>query len=311
MSVPRPPWVGDAEARIDMMENRKIFALGFFDGVHQGHQALLTECCHLAAEHGCETAAISFEQHPQSLFSDCAPLLINTVSDRKRLLAGYGIQNIHMLPVTAEVMSTHWQDFLGKLLRLGAAGFVCGDDFRFGSRGEGNAQKLADFCARQGLPCVIVPEQTVGGLRVSSTHIRSLLEQGEMEQAVRFLGHPHVLTGRVVSGRKLGRTLGIPTANLLPPEGVVIPRRGVYACKALVDGGQYLAVTNIGSRPTVGGHRVTVEPWLLDFDGDLYGKELTLQFYAFLRPEQKFESLDALKQEIQKNALETRKIFQK
>ena len=119
-----------------------------------------------------------------------------------------------------------------------------------------------------------------------------------------------MLSGEVVSGRKLGRTLGIPTANISIPDGVVQLPFGVYACTALAEGKEYLAVTNIGNRPTVGGHRITVEPWLLDFEGDLYGKALTLSFYRFLRPEQKFPSLDALKEEIEKNAAQTRKIFE-
>ena len=130
-----------------------------------------------------------------------------------------------------------------------------------------------------------------------------------MAQAVRFLGHPHMITGTVVAGRQLGRTIGVPTANIQLPAGVVCPKFGVYACKAVVDGQEHLAVTNIGNRPTVGGHHVTVEPWLLDFEGDLYGKELTLLFYEFLRPEKKFDSLGQLQAEIQKNAQKVRKIF--
>jgi riboflavin kinase/FMN adenylyltransferase len=130
-----------------------------------------------------------------------------------------------------------------------------------------------------------------------------------MEQVTAFLGHPHILTGEVVSGRSLGRTLGTPTANLRIPEGVICPRYGVYACRALVDGKNFAAVTNIGTRPTVSGTHVTVEPWLLDFNGDLYSKELTLQFYKFLRPERKFDSLEELRAEIQKNAAQTRGFF--
>lgn len=288
---------------------KRIYALGFFDGVHRGHQALLTACCNLAAENSLETAAITFENYPQSLFFDNPPPLINTVSDRRRLLCHFGITHVKLLPVTKKVMSTNWRDFLQGLLDCGAAGFVCGDDFHFGSRGEGNAQKLQKFCEEKGLPCVIVPEQTVEGVRVSSTHIRRLLEQGDMEHAAAFLGHPHILTGEVVPGRSLGRTLGTPTANLRLPAGVICPRYGVYACRALVDGQEFPAVTNIGTRPTVSGNHVTVEPWLLDFSGDLYGKELTLQFYKFLRPEQKFDSLEALRSEIRKNADQTRAFF--
>ena len=132
-----------------------------------------------------------------------------------------------------------------------------------------------------------------------------------MAEAVSFLGHPHVIAGTVVEGKQLGRTIGIPTANLLLPEGVVCPRFGVYACKASVDGKEYLAVTNVGVRPTVSGSGITVEPWLLDYEGDLYGKTLTLEFYAFLRPEQKFDSLEALQAEIRKNGAQTRKFFEK
>ena len=288
-----------------------IFALGFFDGVHLGHQALLTACKHLAERKGCNAGAVTFASHPDAVVTGKTPPLINTVEERQRLLTGFGIRDILVLPFDENLRSMLWRDFLEDLIQKGAAGFVCGEDFRFGFRGEGNAEALADFCRERGLLWAVVPEQCQNGARISSSHIRSLLEEGQMEQAVRFLGHPHILTGAVVSGRKLGRTLGIPTANLLIPEGVVQLRHGVYACKAIAEGKEYLAVTNIGSRPTVGGHRVTVEPWLMDFDGDLYGKEITLCFHAFLRPERKFDSLEELKVEIQKNAAQTRKIFEK
>ena len=175
----------------------------------------------------------------------------------------------------------------------------------------GTAQILRTYCQEEHLPCAVIPQQKLDGVTVSSTYIRSLLEAGQMTEAVRFLGHPHVLTGQVVKGRRLGRTIGIPTANLALPEGVVQLRYGVYACKTRIDGKEYLAVTNVGKRPTVNGHHVTVEPWILDFEGDLYGKELTLRFCEFLRAEQKFDSLKALQAEIRKNALQTRKIFEK
>ena len=287
----------------------KIFALGFFDGVHLGHQALLAECVRLAQARGAQSAAITFSQHPQALFVESPPALINTDEDRDRLLRQFGINDIHTLPVTKEVMSTNWQDFLENLVERGAVGFVCGDDFRFGHQGEGNAEKLRAFCESKKLPCVIIPEQLLDGVRISSTHIRQLLEAGDVANAHRFLGHRHILTGTVVAGRQLGRTIGIPTANLQLPEGVVCPRFGVYACHALVDGKQYPAVTNIGTRPTVGGHHVTVEPWILDFSGDLYGKKITLEFAAFLRPETKFDSLEELKAQIRRDAEKTRQLL--
>ncbi len=292
-----------------MKENR-IFALGFFDGVHLGHQALLKACVELAEKMDEETAAITFERHPQSLYSNQTPLLLGTLQDRFRLLMQYGMEHIYEFPVTKEVMSTNWRAFLDELMDYGGVGFVCGDDFRFGYRGEGNPDTLRSYCAEKGLPCIIVPEQTLEGVRISSTHIRGLIEAGDMETAARFLGHPHMLSGEVVSGRQLGRTIGVPTANILIPEGVVVPKLGVYATECLIDGIRYKAVTNIGSRPTVDGHQVRAESWLLDFDGDLYGKRITLQFNKFLRQEQKFADLEELRQQIQLDAAQTREILE-
>ena len=293
------------------MTQKRIFALGFFDGVHLGHQALLKACVELARQLHVETAAITFENHPQSLFSNQIPPLVNTLSDRQRLLRRYGMDHIYAFPVTKEVMSTDWRDFLDRLVESGAVGFVCGDDFRFGSRGEGNGDKLQQYCAENNLPCVIIPEQTMDDTRVSSTYIRRQIEEGDMATAVRFLGHPHYLTGEVISGRHIGRSIGVPTANLTIPEGVVVPKFGVYACRVEIDGITYCAVANVGTRPTVGGHRMTVEPWILDFEGDLYGREITLAFHKFLRPERKFDSLEELRAEIRKNAEETKEFFQK
>ena len=291
--------------------NKTIYALGFFDGVHLGHAALLAACRKLATEYGCKAGVLTFATHPDSLVSGDAPALLNTIEDRQRLLLGYGMNTVWILPFDRQLMTTHWSAFLTQLVEAGAAGFVCGDDFRFGSGGLGTPKKLAAYCSKRGLPYAIVPQQEVNGTRVSSTHIRSLLEDGNMEEAVRFLGHPHILSGEVVHGRQLGRTIGIPTANLLFPEGLLIPKRGVYACLAEIGGTKYAAVTNIGSRPTVDGHQVRAESWILDFEGDLYGKEITLAFYKFLREEKKFPDLDALRTEIQKNGEETRKFFGK
>jgi riboflavin kinase/FMN adenylyltransferase len=288
-----------------MDTTKKVFALGFFDGVHLGHQALLQACCALAQQVNCETAAITFEKHPHSLFAEQVPPLLSTLQDRQRLLTQYGMDHVYAYPVTKEVMGKPWETFLEELLECGAAGFVCGDDFRFGYRGEGTAQRLQEFCAQRRIPCVVVPEQTLNGKRISSTLIRSRIENGDMESATRLLGHAHVLTGTVVHGHQLGRKLGFPTANLLLPENVTVPKFGVYACYAVIDGVRYPAVTNVGTRPTVEGTGITVEPWILDFQGDLYDRQIMLEFYRFLRPEMKFPDLASLQQEILHNAEET------
>ncbi len=265
----------------------------------------------MADELGCKAGVVTFLGHPDRLVSGVKTDLINTPADRSRLLRRYGMDTVIELPFDKKLMKMHYLTFFRMLLaKYGATGLVCGHDFRFGNLGEGNAEKLQAACAEAGIPCVVVPEQKVDGITVSSTHIRQLLEQGDVETAARFLGHPHIFTGTVVPGRHLGRTLGIPTANLVLPKGVLMPQFGVYVCRTDIDGKTYPAVTNVGIRPTVEGWGVTVEPWILGFDGDLYGQSLTLEFYKYLRPERKFPSLADLQAEIQKNAAETEKYFE-
>ena len=293
------------------MNQKKIFALGFFDGVHLGHQALLTACRHLAERNNCKAGVVTFADHPHGLLAEQVPPLINTVRDRQHLILGYGMFSVTVLPFDRQMRNMPWQEFLEMLIQQGAVGFVCGEDFRFGFRGEGSAQILADFCKERNLSWAIVPDQKLDGIRISSTHIRGLLEAGEVARANRFLGHPHTLSGVVTGGKQLGRTIGFPTANLPLPDGVLVPKFGVYACKATVDGKTYPAVTNIGTRPTVNGQGANAECHLLDFSGDLYGKTLTLSFYKFLRPEKKFASLEELQGEIQKNIRQTREYFEK
>lgn len=292
------------------MENKFIYALGFFDGVHLGHRALLDDCLELASAADCKPGAVTFLGHPDTLVFGVTPPLINTAEDRRTLLAGFGMARVVELPFDREMMEMPWQDFLDMLVtQYGAAGFVCGDDFVFGYRGQGNIHRLQEYCRDHGFDCRVVHQVLKDGVVVSSTYIRTLLEAGDVEAAARFLSHPHILSGQVVGGRRIGRTLGIPTANLNLPEGLVTLPHGVYACIAVTENHRYLAVTNIGSRPTVGGHRVTVEPWILDFDADLYGKQLMLEFHKFLRPERKFDSLEELKAQIQSDAAETRRIL--
>ena len=290
------------------MNEKKIYALGFFDGVHLGHQALLEKTRQLAGALGCRCSAVTFDLPPHSVLRQKNPLMITTLQYRLSLLRSFGMDDVLVLNADNETLSTPWRSFLDRL--PDCAGFVCGEDFRFGHRGEGDAPKLQQYAAEQGLCCAIVPQQDLEGERISSTRIRLLLEQGEIEKANQLLGHPYALTGTVQPGHQLGRTLGLPTANLLLPNELLKPAFGVYCCRATVEGKCYSAVTNIGVRPTVSGNGITVESILLDFEGDLYGKELHLDFFHFLRPEKKFNSLPDLQQEIRKNREETRKFFE-
>ena len=211
------------------------------------------------------------------------------------------------------MMRMDWRDFVTEYLvkEHGAAHVVAGHDFHFGYKGEGNPQRLRELCEAQGVGCDIIPKVEMEGITVSSTYIRTLIAQGEMERAMEFLGHPHVLTDRVGHGKKLGSTLGFPTVNLRFPEGVLVPAHGVYATRVWFENGDSRpAVTNIGVRPTVDdGDRVSVEGYILDFSGDLYGQTIRMEFYKKLRGERRFPTLEALREEVMRNAQETREFF--
>ncbi len=294
------------------MNNPNVIALGFFDGVHLGHAALLRQAKERAQTLGYPALAITFAAHPQSLLRGTPVPLLTDCRERERLM----LERCHMdrvipLPFDREMMAMPWEDFLRKILieQLHAAWLVCGEDFRFGYRGMGTAALLADTCHKLGIGCDIIPKLEIDGIPVSSTAIRKLLAEGAAARAGKLLGRPYRLTGMVIHGAALGRTLGFPTANLQADANHVIPKNGVYMTRAITASGNFSAVTNIGCRPTVHGQTRTVETWLLDYEGDLYGEEISLDFYEFLREERKFDNLFALRQEIMENARQTRAYF--
>ena len=297
-----------------MEQQKRVIALGFFDGVHLGHGALLRQVEARARELGAVPCAFTFDQSPAASLTGREVPLLTGVEDRRRLMGElYGIQEVIVAPF-AQMQDMDWRDFVAEYLQKGhhAVHVVAGHDFRFGYKGEGTPQRLAGLCQELGAGCDIIPKVEIGGVTVSSTYIRGLVESGELEEAARFLGHPHVLSGEVVHGNELGRTWGTPTANLRVPDGVIAPGFGVYAARVVLpDGEDRLAVTNVGVRPTVNESRagVTVEPWILDYSGDLYGKTIRLEFYKRLRPERQFAGVDELRAAILKNADETREYF--
>ena len=296
-----------------MDKQRRVIALGFFDGVHLGHGALLRRVAERSKELDALPCAFTFNQSPAAALTGQVVPLLTGVDDRTQLMRElYGIREVVVAPF--EVMrQMDWQDFVEQYLQkeLGAVHVVAGHDFHFGYRGEGSPQRLADKCARLGLGCYVIPKVELDGVTISSTHIRTLVEAGELEQATRFLGHPHMLSGTVVHGNEIGRTLGSPTANLPVPQGVIAPGFGVYATRVVLPDGARPAVTNVGVRPTVSsaGQAVIVEPWILDYRGDLYGRDIRVEFHARLRPERKFPSLQALRDAIGENAAQTRAYF--
>ena len=297
-----------------MKVEKTVIALGFFDGVHRGHGALLRKAAERAGELNAAPAVFTFDRSPKEFVTGKPVLLINSNDDRRDIIRRvYGIQRVIFAPFDREMMTMPWQDFITELLvkQYGAVHLVAGHDYRFGHKNEGTVERLREKCRELGLGCDIIPKVELEGITVSSTYIRTLLEQGDVDRAALFLGHPHCLSHTVRHGQRLGRTIGIPTVNLAVPAHVLTPERGVYITRAfLPDGRSCPGVTNVGTRPTVTeGDTVSVETYLLGFDGDLYGQTVRLDFYKRLRGEVKFPSLEALRQEILRNVAETEAYF--
>ena len=297
-----------------MSIKEKVIALGFFDGVHLGHAALLRRTAEEAAARGVTPAVFTFDRPPKEVITGQPCPLINSPEDRRELVRRlYGIREVIMVPFDREMMTTAWDEFVTHILvgRYRAVHLVAGHDHHFGHKNQGSPELLMEKCRELGLGCDIIPKVEVGGITVSSTYIRRLVELGQIGRANRFLGHPHMLTGTVRHGPGIGSSRLFPTANLLIPPHVLVPSHGVYATRVtLEDGSSYAAVTNVGTRPTVNnGADVTVEACLLDFQGDLYGRRLRLEFFDHIRDEVRFDSLDALKAQIAADADAARRYF--
>lgn len=297
-----------------MSRTRRAIALGFFDGVHIGHGALLRRVTEAAERENAIPAALTFDPHPDSVIMGVEVPLINTPADRADLMRRlYGIEEVMVARFDQRMMKMPWEEFVTDYLirERGVVHVVAGHDFHFGYKGEGNPERLRAKCAELGIGCEIVDKVERDGITVSSTYIRTLIAQGEMELANAFLGHPHILTDTVTHGKKLGSTLGFPTVNLRIPPGVLVPAHGVYVARVqLGDGESHMAVTNVGFRPTVDDdRRLTVEGYLLDYFGNLYGKSVRMEFHKYLREERRFPSLEALKAEISHNIDQTREYF--
>ena len=294
--------------------HKRVIALGFFDGVHRGHGALLRTVANTARKLDAPAAAFPFDPHPASVITGHDVPMLSNMDDRVWLMRRYyGIDEVIVASFDA-MQKMDWQDFIVEYLvgELGCVHVVAGHDFHFGYMGKGNPDRLKAKCAELGVGCDIIGKIEQDGITISSTYIRNLIAQGEMDRATEFLGHPHVLTDTVSHGRKIGSsTLGFPTVNLHIPYPLIVPAYGVYATRVWFDGSYHYAVTNVGVRPTVRDNdgKVTVEGFILDFNGDLYGKTVRMEFFHRLRGEEKFPSMQALADEIRRNAEQTREYF--
>jgi riboflavin kinase/FMN adenylyltransferase len=291
-------------------------AIGNFDGLHLGHQAVIAETRHAAHRIGAPVAVLTFEPHPRSFFRpNDPPFRLTPLRLKARVIESLGIDLLFVVRFDAEFANLSAGRFIAEVIDsgLGARHVVTGYDFVFGHKRGGNAALLERLAATHNYSYTAVsPVATESGEIYSSTQIRRYLEEGKPKAAARLLGRPWEIEGRVETGKQLGRTIGFPTANIRLAE-VLQPAKGVYAVRAGVDRGadtEWIAgVANFGNRPTVDGKSVWLEVHLFDFAGDLYGKHLRVQFIDFLRPEQKFPSFDDLKRQIAADGEQARRLL--
>ena len=277
------------------MDRDSAVTLGKFDGLHLGHQQLIRRICEKEKE-GLESVVVTIWPNPKN------PALL-TKGEKKELLKKMGVSWWIDCPFLPEISHMSSEDFVRDILvkRLRAKYIAVGEDFRFGYQRKGDCHLLEQMQKELGYTLEIVPKEMYQGREISSTYVKEALEKGNMELVTDLLGYPYTVRGEVLHGRRIGRTLGMPTTNLIPSVGKLLPPNGVYATKTVLEEGIFNGVTNIGYKPTVGEYFRGVETYLFDFEGDLYGKEIEVQLYSYERPEQKFPDLDELKAQMHRD----------
>ena len=276
-----------------------MVAVGSFDGVHLGHQALLARLKERARHYRVPSVVYTFDPPTRVLTQGVE--FLSTLPEKLDLLTRYGIDEVIAVPFTTEFASRPKEAFLGDLRTLRPRALVVGEDFHFGKGRAGGLSDLKDVCA----DVVALPMHSLSGEDIKSTRVREMLRVGDVEGASRFLGRHYDAQGVVVKGDQLGRTIGYPTANIRVPEGKALPM-GVFAARTFIDGQSYPGMANVGFRPTVNGRELRFEVNLFDFGDDIYGKEVQVKFWHFLRGEQRFGGLDELKAQLAQDAVNAR-----
>jgi riboflavin kinase/FMN adenylyltransferase len=304
-------FVLDGSAPVPESLRGAVLALGNFDGVHRGHAELARVAVAMAADRGCAAAAFTFEPHPRTVFRPDQPVFRLTSPQVKlELLAEAGLAHSFVLAFDREIAGISAESFVDDLLlgRLGAAGLVCGYDFHFGKARLGSPEMLQARAGSRGVPVAVVPPYSWAGEPVSSTLVRTALEAGDVVHAADLLGRPWFVRGEIAHGDKRGRDLGYPTANMHLARDCRL-RYGIYAVRMKVDGIWRDGVASFGSRPTFDDGAPRLETFLFDFSGDLYGKIVDVALVGWLRGEAKFESLEALIVQMDKDSLQARAIL--
>jgi len=286
-----------------------VIALGMFDGVHAGHRALLRHTVETARAEGWESVVYTFSNHPRSLFGRDDKLL-TTEEERVRCMKKLGLEHIQMELFDRDIAMLSPAAFTDMLLeRYDARAFVVGFNYTFGQGSQGTPETLLTLGKERGFFVHVIPPVLYEGTMVSSTRIRQLIETGEMEAANAMLCGPYTLTGEVVRNWRIGTAIGFPTANIAPSPEKVLPCTGVYATSVRIGKSVLEGVTNVGNNPTVRGNKLTVETHVLDFDGDLYGREISVQFHKRLRGEVRYPDIQALVEQIAQDVEDTRAWF--
>lgn len=302
-------WLDHREALPESLRGG-IIALGNFDGFHKGHQAVAGEAIRWARETGRPSIVATFDPHPARFFNpDVPPFRLTTLEQRQELYLAAGATAMLVFHFDVELAGTTAEDFIGTLLaeRLGVAGVVTGEDFTFGKARGGNVELLREVGAQHGIEARTVGPVGDGGELVSSSRVREALQAGDPQMAARLMTRPFAIRGVVQHGDKRGRTIGYPTANL-SIEGYLRPKYGVYAVtgRILATGEELQGAANIGIRPQFDPPKELLEPFFFDFSGDLYGQEIEIAFHHFLRPEARFDSLDGLLEQMEKDCSRAR-----
>lgn len=303
----------DAELAQAAIDGESALTIGVFDGVHRGHQRLISQMVNAAHAKGYKAGVVTFRNHPDSVFDpDFEPQYITSVWERIRLIERLGVDFVAPITFDRDLAGVRARDFVERLQRsFGMRALVVGPDFAMGYRREGDVNRLAVMGADLGFS-VSVTEllSDEGGDAVRSTSIRRALAAGDVVGAAKYLGRNFSISGVVVRGESRGRTLGYPTANLEVDEDMAAPGNGIYATRAYVGDRVYMAATSIGTRPTFGGTDRTIEAHLLGFDNILYNRQLRLEFVQRLRDELRFDSVDALLERMEADVEQTRAILQ-
>lgn len=287
-----------------------ILTLGTFDGVHKGHQSILNKVTQDATANGYESVVLTFFPHPRMVLQkDHNIKLINTIEEKAQLLQELGIQHLILQEFTKEFANLSAEQFVEEVLvkHLNIKKIIIGYDHRFGKNRSADIHDLMDFGRKYKFDVEQISAQEINEVSISSTKIRKALEEGKIETANDYLGTPYFVTGNVIKGKQLGRTIGFPTANIqLNEDYKLIPKIGAYIVSATIDGKLVKGMMNIGYNPTVNNHALSLEVHFLDFDKDIYDKKIQIHFHKYLRDEQKFLSLDALKQQLAKDLQATK-----